>query len=127
MKKVARRFYPALRECLYGEADQVERFEQFADCLVELELGKWTYATYFLFLSDPENAMFVKPEGIRKSLEITRYPMEYVSRPNGATYGDVLKFSSWLKSKISEFEPRDMIDVQSFIWHMAPTGKWVRE
>jgi hypothetical protein len=33
-------------------------------------------------------------------------------------------FCRWLQKAIAELEPRDLIDVHSFMWHMAPTGKW---
>lgn len=92
-------------------------------------LKKWTYATYFLFLSDTANCMFVKPDGLKRAIEITRYPMEYEATPSAAHYRDILAFAKWLKAKLEQhgseaLKPEDMIDVQSFIWHMAPTGKF---
>ena len=87
-------------------------------------INKWTYATYFLFLSQPEDNMFVKPEMLKKSLEISKYLLLYDSKPSYSLYSEIIEFSKWLKQKISILEPRDMIDVHSFMWHMAPTGKW---
>jgi hypothetical protein len=117
-------FFRALYDVMWGKAEFFVRFQHYCDVLESLGLNKWTYATYFSFLADPQNAMFVKPEMLKKSLEISRYPLNYESMPSADLYRQILKFSSWLKARIAELEPRDMIDVHSFMWHMAPTGKW---
>jgi hypothetical protein len=115
-------FYPALYDCLYGSGGPAARLGRFADTLTGLELNKWTYASYFIFLHDPQNCIFVKPDGFRKSIAITQYPLEYESSPSAELYEEVLAFSRWLANKLVELKPRDMIDIQSFMWHMAPTG-----
>lgn len=127
--KYTRGFLVALDNLLHGAGSSSNRLEDFTSVLAGMGLRKWTYATYFLFLSDPENAMFVKPEGLKRALEITRYKLEYDSTPSGAIYSEILGFSAWLKNKLVQernpaLQPEDMIDVQSFIWHMAPTGKF---
>lgn len=120
-------FYPALYECLHGCGTASIRLGVFADTLYELGLGKWTYASYFVFLNEPDVCMFVKPEGLKKSVAISQYPLEYESRPSAELYEQILAYSNWLKEKLRGLKPRDMIDVQSFIWHMAPTGKDSRD
>ena len=128
--KYARGFMSALDNLLHGTASANDRLEDFAAVLADMGLRKWTYATYFLFLSDPANAMYVKPEGLKRALEITRYrKLEYNSAPSGTLYAEILGFAAWLKTKLLQesnpaLQPEDMIDVQSFIWHMAPTGKF---
>lgn len=123
----APRFFKALHNVLWGKEDFFIRFQHYCDTLEELGLNKWTYATYFTFLADPEHGMFVKPTMLQKSLEISRYPLDYESTPSADLYRKILIFSEWLKSAIAELKPRDMIDVHSFMWHMAPTGKWADE
>ncbi|SDT86794.1 hypothetical protein SAMN05216296_0047 [Pseudomonas pohangensis] len=118
------KFFTALYEVLWGGEEFNERFQHYCDTLEELDLFKWTYATYFVFLADSKYGMFVKPEMLKKSLEKSRYPLTYESAPTAALYKDILKFCHWLKLNIAELEPRDLIDVHSFMWHMAPTGKW---
>jgi hypothetical protein len=121
-------FYQALYECLWGdELSRNTKLDNYFSTLNALSLGKWTYATYFLFLFEPENNMFVKPEMLKKSLETSQYPLVYESKPSSELYLQIVEFSLWLKNKISELKPRDMIDVHSFMWHMAPTGKWTEE
>jgi hypothetical protein len=117
-------FFPALYDLLWGDDEIRTRFPKFLSTLDGLNLNKWTYATYFLFLSDPDENMFVKPEMLKKSLEKSQYPLEYESTPSVELYLEIIKFSKWLKGKIHTLKPRDMIDIHSFMWHMAPTGKW---
>ncbi len=123
----ARAFHLALADCLHGEGSPAERIGRFASVLEDLQLNKWTYATYFIFLHDREHCMFVKPTMLQISLEKSQYPLVYESKPSARMYQQVLEFSAWLMSKISELNPRDMIDVHSFMWHMAPTGKWAED
>lgn len=123
----AAEYFPALFEVLWGEGDFLVRFQRFCDILEKLGLNKWTYATYFIFLGDRENRMFVKPTMLQKSLEISRYPLVYDSTPSADQYRQILAFCRWLKNAIAELKPRDFVDVHSFMWHMAPTGKWADE
>ena len=127
--KYTRGFLAALHDLLHGAGDASDRLKRFSGVLADMGLRKWTYATFFLFLSDTANCMFVKPEGLKRAVEITRYPMEYEPTPSAALYRDILAFPKWLKAKLEQqgseaLKPEDMIDVQSFIWHMAPTGKF---
>ncbi|HSJ65503.1 MAG TPA: hypothetical protein VK922_16540 [Gemmatimonadaceae bacterium] len=38
------------------------------------------------------------------------------SRPSWATYASVLEFAAVLRADLADLQPRDMIDIQSFIW-----------
>lgn len=122
-------FLAALEDLMYGPGDAPDRLERFSSYMEGLGLRKWTYGTYFLFLSDPDNCMFVKPEGIKKAVEIAAYPLIYDSEPTAALYRQITEFARWVEAKLRDtkdprLDPKGMIDVQSFIWHMAPTGKW---
>ena len=117
-------YMAALYEFIWGTDDLEARFNEFMRFSESVGLAKWTYLTYFLFLSDPERHMFVKPEMLKRSLEISQYPLDYEPTPSYDQYRQILEFSEWLKARIAELQPRDMIDVHSFMWHMAPTGKW---
>jgi len=117
-------YMTALFELVWGADELEQRFDRFVEFSESLNLAKWTDVTYFMFLSDPEKHMFVKPEMLKRSLQISQYPVEYYSTPSYDNYRQILEFSEWLKARIAELKPRDMIDVHSFMWHMAPTGKW---
>lgn len=113
-----------LFDFVWGADELAQRFDRFVEFSEKLKLAKWTYVTYFLFLSEPKNHMFVKPEMLKRSLQISQYPLEYDPSPSYDQYRQILEFSEWLKARIAELQPQDMIDVHSFMWHMAPTGKW---
>jgi hypothetical protein len=114
-----RRFSESLFNLLYGDGDLKGRFESFADCLTELKAAKWTTLTYFPFIADPSSHMFLKPEVTQKASEVCGFELNYRSQPNWLTYSKLLDFSQYLFDYLSDLSPRDMIDVQSFIWSSA--------
>ena len=124
-------FITHLQTLLHGPGEPPERLEAFSEFMHGLGLRKWTYGTYFLFLHDPQACLFVKPEGLKKAVEIAGYPLEYDSVPTASLYRQILAFARWIDSHLrnsghASLKPEDMIDVQSFMWHMAPTGKFAR-
>lgn len=127
IKENREQYMAALYEFIWGDNDLESRFTEFLEFSKSVGLAKWTYVTYFLFLSAPERHMFVKPTMLTRSLEISQYPLEYDPTPSYNQYRQILEFSEWLRVRISELEPRDMIDVHSFMWHMAPTGVHSKE
>lgn len=116
-------FSETLYQLLYGNADLEERFMQFARVLEEIGSAKWTTASYFLFIVFPDKYMFMKPTVTQNAAEISAFEINYRPKLNWLTYKSVLAFSDYLKSELSELKPRDMIDVQSFMWCIAP-GKY---
>ena len=43
-------------------------------------------------------------------------PFTYVSRPNWQTYASYLSLAGSVAKAIRDMRPRDMIDIQSFLW-----------
>ncbi len=113
-------FGVALYSLLYGDGILEQRFVAFAKVLENIDAAKWTTATYFLFIVDPSKFMFVKPTITQYSSELCGFEINYKPQLNWLTYKSVLSFSEYLFSEISELKPRDMIDVQSFMWCIAP-------
>ncbi|GAA0796470.1 DUF3553 domain-containing protein [Marinobacterium sediminicola] len=113
-------FAVALHSLLYGNGVLEKRFVAFAKVLEKIEAAKWTTATYFLFIVDPSKFMFVKPTITQYSSELCGFEINYKPQLNWLTYKSVLSFSEYLFSEISDLKPRDMIDVQSFMWCIAP-------
>lgn len=95
-------------------------FDRFADCLNDIGAGKWTVATYFPFFMHPDQHMFVKPTITQNASDICAFDIGYRPEVNARTYRMVLAFSQFLEEGIARLEPRDMIDVQSFMWCIAP-------
>lgn len=120
-------FLAALNQLMWGNGPHEDRLEAFCDRAADWGLRKWTYASYFLFLAHPTECMFVKPESIKKALDTSPHPLTYESTPSSTLYRGILDFSGWLKGRLAALNPVDMIDVQSFIWYMAPTGKFARD
>ena len=119
-------FLTILEELMWGLHSPEIRLARFCEVTADWGLNKWTNATYFLFFAHPGECMFVKPESMRRALDSSPYVLTYQSTPTAELYGGILGFSRWLRSKLEEFKPKDMIDIQSFIWDMAPTGKWAK-
>jgi len=110
------KFARSLYDLLFDK-DQLEaRFVHFCQALGEIDAEKWTLATYFLFIFSPEEYMFMKPLVTQRAAEICAFELNYSPQPNWLTYRKVLMFAQHLKDELKELAPRDMIDVQSFIW-----------
>ena len=45
----------------------------------------------------------------------------YTSRPNWNTYANLLAFAAQIRRDLHDLHPRDMIDLQSFIWVQGST------
>ncbi|MBN2286918.1 MAG: hypothetical protein JXI43_10755, partial [Tissierellales bacterium] len=112
-------FAEALHSLLFGREQLEHRFVAFANVLENINAAKWTTATYFLFIMHPDKYMFVKPTVTQYSSELCSFEINYRPQLNWLTYKSVLAFSRYLFSEISELKPRDMIDVQSFMWCIA--------
>ena len=113
-------FSIALYSMLYGEEQLEQRFVAFARVLENIDAAKWTTATYFLFIVHPSKYMFIKPTITQYASELCGFEVNYKPQLNWLTYKSVLSFSEYLFSEITELKPRDMIDVQSFMWCIAP-------
>lgn len=113
-------FSTALYSLLYGEGALEQRFVAFTKVLENIDAAKWTTASYFLFIVHPSKYMFVKPTITQYSSELCGFEVNYKPQLNWLTYKSILSFSEYLFSEIAELKPRDMIDVQSFMWCIAP-------
>ena len=96
------------------------RFERHVDVLEGIDAAKWTIATYFLFIVYPDQYMFLKPTVTQNAADISGFEINYRPGLNWYTYKSVLSFANYLKAELVELAPRDMIDVQSFMWCIAP-------
>ena len=76
----------------------------------------WPVATVFGFIAQPARHIFLKPNVTR--IAATRYGVEwhYVSRPAWPTYRDLLRLAWRVRDDLRDLRPRDLIDIQSFLW-----------
>jgi hypothetical protein len=114
------KFAKALNNFLYGNGELKNRFDIFSKLLENIDAAKWTTTSYFLFIFLPKQYMFVKPTITQYSAELCGLEINYKPQLNWLTYKSVLDFSEYLFDGLSELKPRDMIDIQSFMWCVAP-------
>lgn len=111
-----KKFSKLLFALLYNLDKEEENFNNFCNFLESIGADKWTIASYFQFLIHNENHIFIKPSITQNIAEIAAYDIEYSSKLNWNTYHKVQKFANYFKNNLQSLNPKDMIDVQSFIW-----------
>jgi hypothetical protein len=67
-------------------------------------------------IAQPDQHIFLKPNVTRRAAEKYGYAFHYRSRPAWKTYADLLGFASRVRTDLGDLRPRDMIDLQSFLW-----------
>jgi hypothetical protein len=72
--------------------------------------------TVFGFIALPETHIFLKPNVTRVAAREYGFDFRYESRPNWDTYSGLLEFAETVRRDQRDLRPRDMIDLQSFIW-----------
>jgi hypothetical protein len=117
----AKRFALALYEFLHATEPLEQRFESWVDSLGHLPRRKtrvltWPLATVFGFIAEPRLHFFFKPLVTREAARRYGVDLPYASRPSWAVYKALLDFAKLVRSDIRSLRPRDMIDVQSFLW-----------
>jgi hypothetical protein len=127
----ARRFAPALRELVYGRDSFRARFEHFVlvvDALPQRQtrLCKWPVVSLYPFLGLPDQHLVVKPNLMKRAAATFGADLRYQSRPAWDTYAAVLDLAGSLRAALASWRPRDMIDVQGFIWvtHSDEYSDW---
>ena len=109
-------FAVQLYELLWKDGDLEKRFMSFAEALEEIKASKWPIVSYFSFIVHPDQFSVYKADGDTTLRILVCLRVNYKSNLNWLTYQSVLKFSNYLREQISELKPRDIIDVQSFMW-----------
>lgn len=114
-------FAVALATLLYGTDSEEERFKGFVRALDLLGISRWPYATLFGFIRFPQEKVFIKPTVIQNAAKAFCWRINYKSEPNWRSYAAVLRLYNHLRTTLVEegLMPRDMIDVQSFVWSTA--------
>jgi hypothetical protein len=117
----AKLFALGLYEYVYGAGEFRDRFENFAETLDRLprkqtRVRTWPLQTVFGFIADPKKHIFLKPRVTQIAAEKYGFDFHYSSKPNWETYESLLGFAKQVKKDNADLKPRDMIDLQSFIW-----------
>src|SRR5215216_4706559 len=114
-------FAEGLWDFLYGRGTDQARFERWIDCVAALPRKQtrvltWPVVTVIGFIAQPEQHIFLKPNVTRVAANAYGVPFEYHSRPNWATYQSLMAFAEQVRRDQKDLRPRDMIDLQGFIW-----------
>lgn len=114
-------FSLGLADLLYGTETEEERFKRFVRVLHLLDIDKWPLATLFGFLRFPQERAFIKPTAIQNAAKALCWRIGYKTEPNWKTYISVLRLYNHIRASLLEegMMPRDLIDVQAFIWSVV--------
>ncbi|MGH8809929.1 MAG: hypothetical protein ACREX0_18805, partial [Noviherbaspirillum sp.] len=87
---------------------------------------RWTIVTLLPFFARPDAFMFVKPSITKAAASQLGFDIHYDASPNWVTYDAVLRMTRAYKERLSDLEPRDHIDMQSFFWVTGETYEKTR-
>jgi hypothetical protein len=114
-------FASGLYDYVYGSGDLERRFTRWVDAVAALPRRQtrvltWPLVTVFGFIARPDSHMFLKPTVTKVAAAAYGFDFNYSPRPNWTTYGSLLEFAGIVRRDLADLQPRDMIDIQSFIW-----------
>ncbi|AEG91272.1 hypothetical protein [Ramlibacter tataouinensis] len=120
----ARLFAHELYAFLWGRGSPQRKFEDWTQAVAELPRRQtrvltWPVVTVFGFLARPDRHLFLKPRVTRAAARCYGFDLPYQSEPTWRGYEGLLTFAAIIRRDLERrvgFKPRDMIDVQSFIW-----------
>ena len=116
-----RLFATGLFEFLHGPEPDEQRFTAWCDTIAALPRKQtrvltWPLVTVWGFIALPGRHMFLKPKVTKIAAGTYGFDFRYQSQPGWATYANLLEFAETVRRGLRDLRPRDMIDLQSFIW-----------
>ena len=123
----ARTFATGLYPFLHSRGSLATRFDRWCTVVGSLPRRQtrvltWPVVTVFGFIAQPDRHMFLKPNVTRIAAAQYGLPFRYQSRPNWDTYSELLGIASRVRFDLRDLAPRDMIDLQSFLWVQGSDG-----
>jgi len=120
-KHAAKLFATALFDLLHGRASMQRRFTTWVEAIATLPRRQtrvltWPLATVFGFIARPNDHFFFKPTVTKEAARRYGVQLPYASRPSWEVYATLLDFVALVRQDIKDLRPRDMIDLQSFLW-----------
>jgi len=117
----AEMFANGLFDWLYGRGTEKAKFERWCRVVDDLprrqtRVATWPVLTVFGFIARPDKHVFLKPNVTRAAAARYGFDLPYRSRPGSDTYRALLEFAKTIQADLASWRPRDMIDIQSFIW-----------
>jgi hypothetical protein len=117
----ARTFSEGLYDLLHGRASLERRFERWIAAVEDLPRKQtrvltWPIVTVFGFIAQPGTHIFLKPNVVRAAALEYGFDLEYSPRPSWNVYTSVLELAAIVRRDLRDLRPKDMIDLQSFLW-----------
>ncbi|MDQ3802985.1 MAG: hypothetical protein M3416_03915 [Acidobacteriota bacterium] len=117
----ARAFAEGLYDFLHGPGDTERRFTRWVEVVAGLPRRQtrvltWPLVTVFGFIAQPDVHFFLKPNVTRAAARQYGFDFRYKSRPSWEVYANLLEFAATVRRDQRDLRPRDMIDIQSFLW-----------
>jgi len=114
-------FALALFDLLHGPDTMDVRFSNWIDAVGRLPRRKtrvltWPLVTVFGFIAQPRTYFFLKPTVTREAARRYGVELQYAPRPNWPLYKGLLDLVARVRTDIRDLRPRDMIDMQSYLW-----------
>jgi len=120
----AKAFALGLYQYVYGGGSLQDRFENFSSVIAKLprkqtRVHTWPLQTVFGFIANPDEHIFLKPRVTQVAAAKYGFGFIYRSKPNWETYKSLLDFAEQVRKDNIDLQPKDYIDLQSFIWVMG--------
>ena len=120
-KEGARIFAEGLYDFLHGAGKPKQKFERWVEAIARLPKKQsrvltHPIATVFGYIAQPKKHIFLKPKVTQAAARAYGFDFQYRSGPSWEIYSSLLEFAGTIRRDLDDLKPRDMIDVQSFIW-----------
>lgn len=117
----ARSFATGLYDFLYGPGSAAVKLGRWCETVAALPRKQtrvltWPLVTVFGFIAQPDKHIFLKPTVTRAAAREYGFDLQYESRPSWNTYASLLELAETVRRDLRDLRPRDMIDIQSFLW-----------
>ena len=117
----AKAFAEGLYDFLHGPGSDETRFLGWVKTVAALPRRQtrvltWPLVTVWGFVAQPEKHFFLKPNVTKIAARIYGFDFQYQSKPNWETYSSLLEFAATVRRDLRDPRPRDIIDIQSFLW-----------
>jgi hypothetical protein len=117
----ARIFAEGLDDFLHGAGKPEQKFERWIEAVGRLPKKQSRVLTHpivtvFGFIAQPKKHIFLKPKVTQAAARAYGFDFQYRPKPSWETYASLLEFAETIRRDLADLKPRDLIDVQSFIW-----------
>ena len=120
----AKTFAEGLFNFIYGPDIPEIKFEKYRAMLASLPVKQtrvltWPVLTVFGFIADPRQHIYLKPTVTKVAAKKYQFDLLYSPKPSWEIYRALLTFARQIWNDTKNYGPRDLIDIQSFIWVMG--------